>query len=387
MADVVVIGAGAIGCATALHLREAEPGLDVVVVEPDYTYARAATGKGTGGVRQLFTRPENIWLSQLTLEAIEDWENWGAMDGTPPPALGWRANGYLFVVGPQDADTLAVNFETQRRNDVVCEWLDQPALASRYPQLVTDDMVAGVLSTRDGWLNPTVFFSLLRAKAAGAGATFRTDRVVDITQDGSVVRAVTLESGRVIPADVVVNAAGVHAPGLAAKVGMPLPVEPMRRHEHYVETSAEVAHLPFFKDVHGLAVHSYEQGISVGLVDFDHPGGEDFRLDETDYPHRVAPALAQRFSGLGQLTLRRSWTGLYDQNRLDGNMIIGNWPGQVENFYVACGFSGHGFMHALGVGRGLTELIVRGGYQTLDLSRMGYQRVADGQPYGEEGVR
>ena len=94
---------------------------------------------------------------------------------------------------------------------------------------------------------------------------------------------------------------------------------------------------------------------------------------------RIA-ALTERFSGLGQLTLRRSWTGLYDQNRLDGNMIIGNWPGQVDNFYVACGFSGHGFMHALGVERGLTELIVHGEYQTLDLSRMGYQRVVDNDP-------
>lgn len=387
MADVVVIGAGAVGCATALHLREAEPGLDVVVVEPDYSYAKAATGKGTGGVRQLFTRPENIRLSQVTLEAIEDWENWGTVDGTPPPALGWRANGYLFVVGPQDVDTLASNFETQQRSGVVCEWLDAAALASRYPELATDDLVAGVLSTRDGWLDPTVFFSVLRARTTAAGATFRTDRVVDITQDAGVVRSVTLESGRVIPTGAVVDAAGVHAPELAAEVGMPLPVEPMRRHEHYVQTGADIAHLPFVKDVHGLAVHPYEHGISVGLVDFDHPGGEDFTLDDTDYPGRVAPALSERFGGLGQLALRRSWTGLYDQNRLDGNMIIGNWPGHVENFYVACGFSGHGFMHALGVGRALTELIVRGGYQTLDLSRMGYQRVVDGLPYGEEGVR
>ncbi len=49
-----VIGAGAVGCTTALHLKIAEAGLDVVVVEPDYTYATAATGKGAGGVRQLF---------------------------------------------------------------------------------------------------------------------------------------------------------------------------------------------------------------------------------------------------------------------------------------------------------------------------------------------
>ena len=60
MSRVVVIGAGAVGCAAALHLKTADPGLDVVVVEPDYTYAWAATGKGTGGVRQLFTRRKGM---------------------------------------------------------------------------------------------------------------------------------------------------------------------------------------------------------------------------------------------------------------------------------------------------------------------------------------
>jgi glycine/D-amino acid oxidase-like deaminating enzyme len=383
----VVIGAGAVGCATALHLKEAAPNLDVAVVEPDYTYARAATGKGTGGVRQLFTRPENIRLSQYTLDAIDDWESWGSVEDAPAPELGWRQNGYMFVVGEQDRDTLEANFETQRTNGVAAEWLDSSDLAERYPELVTSDLVAGVLSTRDGWLNPKVFFSVLKAKAEAAGATFITDRVVDITQSGSLVRSVSLASAQVVPADVLINTAGVYAPELAAKVGMQIPVEPMRRHEHYIETGADVDHLPFVKDVHGLAVHAYRQGISVGLVDFDHPGGEDFTIDPTDYPDRVRPALLERFSGLGELTLRDSWTGLYDQNRFDGNMIMGNWPGHADNFFVACGFSGHGFMHALGVGRGLTELALHGEYRTLDLSRMGYQRILDGHRYGEEGVR
>jgi FAD-dependent oxidoreductase domain-containing protein 1 len=107
----------------------------------------------------------------------------------------------------------------------------------------------------------------------------------------------------------------------------------------------------------------------------------------TDCPNRVAPALAERFEGLGELILRDSWTGLYDQNRFDGNMIMGNWPGHADNFFVACGFSGHGFMHALGVGRGLAELVLHGQYLTVDLSRMGYQRIVDEEYYGEEGVR
>ncbi len=78
---IVVIGGGIVGTATALHLAEADAALDVVLVEADPTYARAATGKGTGGIRQLFTRPENILLSQYTLDIVENWETWaGAGD-------------------------------------------------------------------------------------------------------------------------------------------------------------------------------------------------------------------------------------------------------------------------------------------------------------------
>lgn len=387
MAVTAIIGAGATGTAAALSLREADSALDVVVIDPDYTYSRAATGKGTGGIRQLFTRPENIRLSQVTLDAVDDWESWGAVDGKAAPELGWQQNGYIFIVGEDDLSALERNFRTQVENEVAAEWLDRHALADRYPEIITDDMAAGVLSPRDGWLDPRVFFSVLRHKAQAAGAEFLTDRVERISSSGAVVRSLQLESGRTLDVDVVIDAAGVHAAEIAEQVGMRLPVEPMRRHEHYVETSNDVSHLPFFKDVHGLAVHAYKQGISVGLVDFDHPGGVDFTVDPADYAHRVVPALAERYRGLGELTLQDSWTGLYDQNRFDGNMILGTAPGTAENFFVACGFSGHGFMHALGVGRGLSELILHGEYRTLDLSRMGYQRILDGVRYGEEGVR
>jgi len=67
-------------------------------------------------------------------------------------------------------------------------------------------------------------------------------------------------------------------------------------------------------------------------------------------------------------------------------MILGNWAGRLDNFYVACGFSGHGLMHAPAVGRGLAELVVRGKYETLDLARMGYQRVLDNVRYAETGI-
>jgi glycine/D-amino acid oxidase-like deaminating enzyme len=283
---------------------------------------------------------------------------------------------------------LATNFETQRQHGVDAHWLEPGDLADRYPEMHTADLAGAVLSPRDGWLDhPKAFFAGVRAKAERLGADFVNDRVMDFAVAGTAVRSVTLKSGRVLEAEHVVNSAGTWAPELAAKVGMRLPVEPMRRHEHYVESTADLNHLPFIKDAKGLAIHAHLDGLSVGLVDFSHPGGEDWTVDETYYGKAVAPALSHRLPRIGELTERQTWTGLYDENRLDGNMILGNWPGRLDNFYVASGFSGHGFMHALGVGRGLAELILHGEYTSLDLRRMGYQRVLDNRPYPELGVR
>ncbi|HEY0240379.1 MAG TPA: FAD-dependent oxidoreductase, partial [Friedmanniella sp.] len=145
---VVVIGGGIVGTATALHLAEA--GVEVVLVEADPTFARAATGKGTGGIRQLFTRPENILLSQYTLDVVEDWEAWAGASGEPALDLGWRANGYLFVAGPADVDQLRRNFEVQQAHGVGAEWLEPAQLGVRHPTLRVDDLAGAVLSPRDG---------------------------------------------------------------------------------------------------------------------------------------------------------------------------------------------------------------------------------------------
>jgi hypothetical protein len=81
---------------------------------------------------------------------------------------------------------------------------------------------------------------------------------------------------------------------------------------------------------------------------------------------------------LDTLRLRATTVGLYDQNRFDGNPVIGNWPGRLDNFYLATGFSGHGLMHAVGVGRGLAELMLHGRYRTIDLNPLGYERILAG---------
>jgi FAD-dependent oxidoreductase domain-containing protein 1 len=383
--DVLVVGGGAMGTSTALALRRADSSLNVVVVEPDSTYAEAATLKASGGVRQLFTQPENIQLSQYTLEVLRELE---AVFGAPNRDLyvGWQQKGYLFLALPDEVAMMRQHFDLWTTHSVAVEWLTPEDVQDRYPVLRSDDLGGAVLSPDDGWLDPASFLRLVRTVASQEGSIYIADRVVEIELPHGSAR-VQLESGRTLTADVVVNAAGCWAPELSRAVGMPVPVEPMRRYHHHVVGPQPFDAMPFIKDSSGLAIQSLSPGLLVGLVDFAAPGGFDSPIDPHYFESAVWGPLANRVPSLERCRVTSTGTGFYDQNRLDGNAILGNWPGQLEQYYIACGFSGHGLMHALGMGRGLAELIVHGAYQTIDLDRFSYARVLQNAGVPERGVR
>ena len=382
--DVAIIGGGVMGSSAAYFLRLAGvPG--ICVIEPDPTYAKAATPLATGGCRRLFARPENIRMSQFSIGFFKDFAAHVAVDGVAPD-VQWKERGYLFVVGAGHERVLQENYRTQESLGVRVELLDPAAIAARYPWMRCDDLALGVLSPEDGWLDPNSVLQGFRKKAQAMGAEFRRDRVVDVFTGGKRVTELELASGARVRAGAVINAAGCWAASIAKLAGMDLPVNAMRRFEHYVELADELPPMPLIKDPDRLVIRPEGRGYSVGLVRSDEPRGLNFDVDPHYFEDVVWPACASRIPAFENLKLKREWAGPYDECELDGNMILGNWPGKLDNFYVACGFSGHGLMHAPAVGRALAELIVKGRYETIDLGRMGFQRVLDNAPYPETGI-
>jgi glycine/D-amino acid oxidase-like deaminating enzyme len=382
--DVAIIGGGATGCAAAFFLKSA--GVDrVCVIEPDPTYSKASTPVATGGCRRLFALPENIRMSQYSIGFLKDFERHVAVEGYAPD-VQWKERGYLFVVGPGHEKVLEANYRVQKGLGVKVELMDRAAIASRYPWMRTDDLALGALSPEDGWLDPNSVLQGFRRKAQAMGVAFLRDRVVDLYTRGSRVTSLELASGARLAPVHVVNAAGCWAASIAKLAGMDLPVNPMRRFEHYVELAQELPPMPLLKDPERLIIRPEGKGYAVGLVKSDEPRGFNFDVDPAWFQDVVWPACAARVPAFEALKLRREWAGLYDENELDGNMILGNWPGRLDNFFVACGFSGHGLMHAPAVGRALAELIVQGRFETIDLSRMGYRRVLENAPYRETGI-
>ena len=105
------------------------------------------------------------------------------------------------------------------------------------------------------------------------------------------------------------------------------------------------------------------------------------------FEETVWPLVANMVPKFEEIRLERTWAGHYAQNTLDGNMIIGRYSPGHDNLLTACGFSGHGIMHAPAVGRALSELSLHGEYHTLDLARMGFDRVLRNEPYAESGIK
>lgn len=383
--DVAIIGGGATGCAAAYFLKTAGVSR-VCVIEPDPTYAKAATPVATGGCRRLFALPENILMSQFSIPFFKDFARHVAVEGYGPD-VQWKERGYFFVGGSRHEKVLEANYRTQQGLGVKVEMLDRAAIAARYPWMRTDDLALGVLSPEDGWLDPNSVLQGFRKKAQALGALFLKDRVVDIYTSGNRVTELEVTSGTRVRADHVVNAAGCWAGAVAKLAGIDVPVNPMRRFEHYVELADPLPDdAPLIKDPDRLIIRPEGKGYSVGLVRSDEPRGFNLDVDPAWFQEVVWPACASRVPAFEALKLKREWAGLYDENELDGNMILGAVPGRLANFHLACGFSGHGLMHAPAVGRALSELVVKGRYETIDLTRMGYQRVIDGVPYRETGI-
>jgi FAD-dependent oxidoreductase domain-containing protein 1 len=125
MAKIAIIGGGVIGSSIAYYLALAGHAADVVVIEPDPTYEFAATPRATGGIRQLFTVPENIRIAQYGHEVYGQFEALMAVGGDLAP-IGLQRMGYLWLgSGKNDIDTLIANWQVQTAHDARVELLDR----------------------------------------------------------------------------------------------------------------------------------------------------------------------------------------------------------------------------------------------------------------------
>lgn len=383
--DILIIGGGATGSAVAYFVKLRSPTTGVTVVERDPTYTLASTPRASGGVRRLFSLPENIELSNFSIPFFESFPETMAVDGERAE-IGFKKNGYLFIVPPSARDVLRRNLETELSHGCNVVWLEPDEIKHKFPSMNVADLGAAVHSPDDGWLDPNSVLMGFRRKARVLGAQYIADEVVGLERQGHAVTGATLKSGQRIAASHVVNAAGAWAKEICAMLDIKVPIEPLRRFEHYFESEEAIEPLPYLKDTQRLAFRPEGKGYSGGVPTLAEPRGYNFEADHAYFEEVVWPALAHRFPQFERTRCKSTLPGLYDQNDLDGNVVIGPGADGLGNFHMLAGFSGHGLMHAPGCGRAMAELILAGRYETIDLTRFGWRRIASGAPLPERGI-
>ncbi len=373
------------GCAVAYFVTKFAPTLRVVVLERDPSYSRAATALAAGGIRQQFSTPENVLMSQYGVEFLQH----GAAEltvGAATPELGYTIGRYLRLTSMADAEPAREQAEMQRSLGASPETLERDDLAARFPWMNVADVGVGVLGGKgEGVFDPYALLQALRRKSIDQGAQFRAADAVGFKVDADKrVVGVRLSHGEVVICGAVVNAAGAQAGHIAALAGLELPVRPLKAHTFAFKAHDAPTDCPIVLDQVQRLNFKPEGPLFLAAA----PRGDmrdeagDFVLDHSLFEDVVWPALAHRVPQFETLKLVRGWVGHLEWNSFDANPVLGPHP-ECANFYFAAGFSGHGAQHIPAAGRAIAETLVFGGYRTLDLSRLGYARIAEGAPLRE----
>jgi FAD-dependent oxidoreductase domain-containing protein 1 len=381
--DVILVGGGVMGCATAYYLLRNDPNLEVAILEMDPTYEKASTPLSDGNTRIQFNIKENIQISQFGLEVLARFSDEMEVDGQKPDAA-FRQQGNLFVLDEASREEAYEGILLQKSLGCQVHWLMPEEVQAYYPIYNLRDCAAGTLGTQDGTMSPLAVLLAYKRKVIALGAKFSHAEVIKILKQGEQVTGVKLSSGEILTSNIVVNTAGAWAPRLTRTLGIDLPIEPTKRQVTVVETQVRPEKtLPLLFLPSGLyCIHENDGVFTVGKsLPTDYVGYDDFNWDRKNFVDVIWPELVKYIPSFDRLKVTHGWAGLYEVNILDGNAILGEWP-ELQGFFLANGFSGHGFQHCHGVGRYIAELILKKP-PTLDLSVFGPERILENKPVFE----
>lgn len=364
-AEIAIIGGGIMGLSTAYYL--AKKGCqDVVVLERDLL-AQASTGLSLGGIRQQFSVPANIRLSQESIRVFDSFQEEFETD------INFRRVGYLFLVQQERTwQEFLDGVKTQKRHQVPMDVYSPQEIKRRWPYLEVADLKGGTFGPEDGYADPYLVGMGFARAARNLGVRVEENtEVVGLKVEEGQVRSVETTRGS-LSTPIVVNVAGAWGARVAKMAGIILPVKPLRRQVFMTKAFEAIPKpIPMIIDMDvSFYCRGEGPGLLIGMSDPEEPSSFNLHVDR-DFLEKVIEAGIYRIPAIGKAEILRGWAGLYAITP-DQNPIIGAVP-NIEGFYGAVGFSGHGFQQGPAVGRLLSELILDG--QTdFDLTPFAYDR-------------
>jgi sarcosine oxidase subunit beta len=336
-----------------------------------------------GGVRAQFTTPVNIKMSIYSIDFFSKFD-----DVVGHPA-DYRAHGYLFcATSERHLNYLKTNRELQKSLGLKnVEFISRDDILGMVPQLSAADIIGGTFCNTDGFVDPhsVMMGFMLNAREKGVRLWLDTE-VTGINMSNGEIKGVQTSRGPVAT-NVVVNAAGAWAAGVAKMADADLPVEPLRRQLVPTEPFEGLPkRFPMVIDMStGFHFRREGKGILLAWNDPEETPGFKTEFDST-FVEKILTRAAARVPCLAdaEVNPRRAWAGLYEMTP-DHHSIIGPAP-NVKGLFFVNGFSGHGVMHSPASGRITADLILHGTSELVDATELSVERFRTGKLLKETAV-
>ncbi|HPX15396.1 MAG TPA: FAD-binding oxidoreductase [Petrotogaceae bacterium] len=376
-ANVVVIGGGVVGCSIAYNL--ALQGIsDVILIEKSFL-ASGSTGRCGAGVRQQWGTKMNCLLAQKSMEILE---NMNDILHTKRD-IELKQKGYLLLAYTEkEMNQFKKNVELQNSLGIASKIITPAQAREIVPYLNTEKLLGGAFYEKDGHANPFLVTNAYAQAAISLGAEVNTyTEVVSIKRNGSKIEGVQTSKG-FISTDTVIDAAGGYSKEIGKMAGVDIPVYPQRHQILVTDPVDEVLGPMVMSFSYNIYCQQSPQGSFImGYGDPTEP--RDYNINSSwRFLEEMAEKAVWLLPPLKNLRVVRQWSGLYTMTE-DRQPLICK-ADEAENFYMACGFSGHGFMIAPMVGKLISEMVI-GKKLSIDIE-LNYKRFEKGELLFEPSV-
>ncbi|MCL4394805.1 MAG: FAD-binding oxidoreductase [Chloroflexi bacterium] len=371
-ADVVIVGAGVMGCSTAFQLARRN-GPRVIVVEKG-AIASGQTKRSGALIRTHYPFEPEARLALASLHTFQNWKD--AVGGT----CGFAQTGLAWLVGGQaHALELRREVESLQAIGVNTQLVSPEELPKLQPGVRVDDVSLAAFEPESGYADPVATTQALAERARAFGVVFKT---------GTWLRSIRVTNGRVSGVDTtvgpietlsVVVAAGPWSDAFLKPLGIETGIRSVRAQVAFYDRPAELkpGHAAFVDNITGVHFRPHPFGLTMG--GYNDPSTEELknpdRLEESISNETVADLqrrIATRLPAMASARFTRGHAGVYDMSP-DGRAILGRVPG-IHGLYVGAGFSGNGFALAPAAGACIAELVADGEATTANLDPFKIER-------------
>ena len=376
-AEVIVIGGGINGSSIAYRL--ARDGVKNVVLVEKGHIASGPTGRSSGIVRQHYTSPT---LAKMACDSVHVFENFATEVGGD---AGFVQCGVIFFCGPNDEAAMRKTVAMHHSLGIREEILTGDELRKMEPFLASEDIAIGAHEPLGGYADPALAANSFAAAASGLGVELlRRTRVTNLCVEAGKIAGVVTDQGE-ISSRTVINVAGPWGSEIAAMAGVHIPIQPSRHPVVILQRPVQWrTATPVWGDMVTGWYYKPERGagLMVGSIsekDQHTPANIETYSTSPAYEEveRFSEATVKRFPLMAEGLAQGGWAGIYDVTP-DSQPVIDRID-EVEGFYCAVGFSGHGFKIGPAVGVLMSELVRNGKCTTYDIEIFRYARLREGR--------